>query len=249
MLESSHEVISKTHEDYLAACLLLSPLLDPEVENMVEIDVRQQRTNAPALNSPYLTLDSLALLQHARPEPFLDQAHDAPVGYAVLDKLQQPSLIESVVKLSDVGIEHPVHFSRTNPDRQRIQRFVWATPRSEAIRKSQEVLFVDCVQHLGGGTLNDFVFQRGNAERAKLARFTHLLDVHSTYWPCSVGSSLESMGEILEVCLEVLNVVLPCLAVNSCSCALLNREERCPQSLNIVDMVEERSEPLFPVLS
>src|SRR5690349_14713183 len=248
MLKPSHEVIGEADEDDLSARLLLPPLLNPEIEHIVKIDVGQQWANTPALNCPYLAPHPIALFQHAGLEPFLDQAHDAPVGYAMLDKFHQPPVIESVIELADVGIEHPVHFSRTNPDRQRIQRFVRTTPWSEPIRKSQEVLFIDCVQHLGGGALNNLVFQRWNSERAKLARFTHLLDVNSAHRLCSVGSSLESMGEILEVRLEVLNVVLPCLAVHSCSCALLNCEECRPQSLHIVDMVEERSEPLFPIL-
>src|ERR1700722_11488543 len=108
---------------------------------------------------------------------------------------------------------------------------MWTTPRSETVRKTPEVLFVDHVQHLDGGTLrrearslrpilparaDDFVFQRRNAERSKFARFAHLLDVNPTHRPSRVGSSLESMGEILEVRLEVLYVVLPCLAISSC---------------------------------
>src|SRR5215467_13686126 len=68
---------------------------------IVKIDVRQQRTDATALNRSYLTLHSLALFQHARLEPFLNQAHHAPVSYAVLDKLDQPSLIESVIEPHD----------------------------------------------------------------------------------------------------------------------------------------------------
>ena len=174
MLESRDEVIGKTDEDYFPVRLLLSPSLDPEVENIVEIDVRQQRTDTSALNRSYLTLNSPALFQHARLEPFLDQAHDAPVGYAVLDKLHQPSLIESVVKLPDVSVEHPVHFSRSDSYRQRVQRLMRAAPRPESVRESQEVLFEDRVQYLDGGALDNFVFQRGNTEWAKLTRFTHL---------------------------------------------------------------------------
>jgi hypothetical protein len=118
MLKSRHEVIGETEEDYLPARLLPSPLLDPEVEYVVQIDVRQQWANTPALNGSYLTQYLLALFQHAGFKPFLDQTHDAPVGYTVLDKLHQPFLIESVIKLPDVGIEHPVHTSHSNPSRQ-----------------------------------------------------------------------------------------------------------------------------------
>src|SRR5262249_34476468 len=131
------------------------------------------------------------------------------------------------------------------PNRQRIQRLVRATPGSESIREFQEVLFIDRVQHLDGGTLDNFVFQRRNTKRPELARFTHLRDINPTHRSCSVSASPESMGEILEVRLEVLNVVLPCLAIRACRRVPLDREERCPQPIDVIDMVEERSEPLF----
>src|SRR5580700_5958735 len=249
MLKSRNKVIGKTHEDYLPARWLPSPSLDPEVEYVVQVDVRQQRADTPALNRSYLALYSLALFPHARLEPFLDQAHDAPVGYAVLDELYQPSLIESVIKLPDVGIKHPVHFSRSDANRQRVQRLMRTVPRSKSIRKSQKVLFEDRVQYLDGGTLDDLIFQRGNPERPKLARFTHLRDVHPADRLCSVGSPLEPMGEILEVRLEGLAVVLPRFSVHARSCVLLNRQERYPQSFDVVNVVEERSEPLFLVPS
>jgi hypothetical protein len=245
MLESRDKIISEAIEDYISVRLLLSPSLDPEIECIVEIDIRQQRANTPALNRSYLTLHPFALFQHAGLEPFLNQAHDAPIGYAVLDKLHQPPLIESVIKLPDVGIEHPAHLPRTDPYRQRVQGLMWTTTGPEPIRESQEVLFVDRVQHLDGGTLDDFIFQSGNAERPKLTRFSHLRDVNPAYRSCSVCSSLESMGEILEVRLKVLTVVLPRLSVYACCRVLLNRKERCPQSLYVVDVVEERSEPLW----
>src|ERR1700722_15617362 len=99
MLKSSHEVIGEAYEDDLSARLFLPPLLKPEIEHVVKIDVGQHWANTPALNCPYLTLHPLALFQHACLDPFLDQAHDAPVGYAMLDKLHQPPVIESVIKL------------------------------------------------------------------------------------------------------------------------------------------------------
>src|SRR5262250_3174305 len=55
------------------------------------------------------------------------------------------------------------------------------------------------------------------------------------------------MGELLEVCLKVLPVVLPRLSIHACCGVLLNRKERCPQSLHVVNVVEERSESLFPI--
>ena len=249
MFKSRNEIISKTNEDHVPAPSLPSPSLDPEVEYIVQIDVRQQWTDTSTLNGSHLTVYSLALFQHASLEPFLDQSHNAPVGYAMLDELHQPSMVESVIKPPDVGIEHPVHFPRSDPDRQRIQRLVRTTPRAESVRESQKVLLIDRVQHLPSGTLDDLIFQRGNAERAKLTRFTHLRDVDPTHRPRSVRSSLEPRGEILEVCLEGLTVVLPRLSVNPCGRAFPNGKVCCPQSLDIIDVVQERGEPLLPIYS
>src|ERR1700741_5652482 len=118
--------------------------------------------------------------------------------------MNKGALCRWILKLPDVSIEHPVHFSRSDSYRQRVPRLMRAAPRPESVRESQEVLFEDRVQYLDGGALDHFVFQCGNAEWAKLTRFPHLRDVHSTNWSCSVGSSLEFLGEILEVRLEIL---------------------------------------------
>src|SRR5262249_34205194 len=145
MLEARDEVLGETHKDYFPTRLLLSPSLNPEVENIMEIDVRQQRANTTALHRPYLALHSPALFQHACLKPFRDKAHDAAVGYAFLKKLPQPSLTESVIKLADAGIEPPVPFSRSDPNRQCIQPLMRAAPRPETVRKFQEVLFINSV--------------------------------------------------------------------------------------------------------
>src|SRR6516162_10318582 len=43
MLESGHEVIGKANEDALSARVPLSPLPNPEIECVVEIDIRKER--------------------------------------------------------------------------------------------------------------------------------------------------------------------------------------------------------------
>jgi hypothetical protein len=160
----------------------------------------------------------------------------------MLDELHQPSVVESVVELSDVGIEHPAHLLRSDPNRQRIQRLMRAAPRSESIREPQKVLFVNRVQHFDSGTLDDLVFKRGNAERAKLAWFTRLRDVHSAHRSCPVRSLPEPLGEIVEVFLKGLSVLLPRLAVYARGSAPLHFQVRCSQPVHVIDVVQERGE-------
>src|SRR5512136_1149828 len=110
MLEADDEVIGEADHDDVAAGLPFPPSLDPEVEYVVEVEIGQQRTDRSALDGPHFAYDSLSILQHAGSQPFLDEAHDAPVPYTVLDEPHQPFVAERVEEAADVGIEHPVHF-------------------------------------------------------------------------------------------------------------------------------------------
>jgi hypothetical protein len=57
------------------------------------------------------------------------------------------------------------------PDDQRVQRFMLAAFGSKAIREPEEIFFVDRAQHFGSGSLDNFVFERGDRERASAAVF------------------------------------------------------------------------------
>src|SRR5207247_11351581 len=64
MLESSNEILRKADDHNVALRLLPSPLLDPQVHNIVKIDVRQKRRNAAALHATNLTHHPFAVFQH-----------------------------------------------------------------------------------------------------------------------------------------------------------------------------------------
>src|ERR1700732_1140509 len=89
-VKSNHDVVRKTHHDNVAVRPLLTPRLDPQVEYVVKINVGQQRRGTAALGRPFLHPYPLPILQHAGVEPFLDQSHDAPICYPMLDELHQP---------------------------------------------------------------------------------------------------------------------------------------------------------------
>src|ERR1700729_1522776 len=49
MLKAHHEVIRITHDDHLAPCPAATPLVDPEIEDVVQVHVRQERRNGRPL--------------------------------------------------------------------------------------------------------------------------------------------------------------------------------------------------------
>jgi len=65
-LESNQSVVSVTHHDYIAVRTLLTPCLDPEIEDVVEVDIRQQRRCTATLRRACLR-KTFALPFPARP--------------------------------------------------------------------------------------------------------------------------------------------------------------------------------------
>src|SRR5205085_8958433 len=137
-----------------------TPVLHPEVEHVVQVDVGQQRRGTAALWRSFFTAPPLALFQHARVQPFTDEPRDALVSYAVLDELNQPFMVQTIEERTDVAIQHPVHSPRQQPGEQSIQRLMLALARSVAIRETEKVSLVDSIQHFDCRPLRYLVFQR-----------------------------------------------------------------------------------------
>src|SRR5262245_13873252 len=68
-----------------------------------------------------------------------------------------------VKKVRQVGVEHPVHLSLFDPDRERVQRVMWSAPWPKPVGEAEEVHLVDAVQHLDEGALDDLVLQARDA--------------------------------------------------------------------------------------
>src|SRR6266404_2660892 len=103
-VESHHDVVGKSHDDDVAVRALLTPCLNPQVKYVMKIDVRQKRRGTATLGRPFLRPYSFPILQHAGLQPFLDEPHDAPVCYPVLDELHPPFVGNSIEKAFDVQI-------------------------------------------------------------------------------------------------------------------------------------------------
>src|SRR5437660_2122898 len=246
-VKAHHDVVSKSHDDHIAVCPLLTPCLDPQVEYVMKIDVRQKRRSTSALGCPFLRPYSFPILQHAGFQPFLDEPHDAPICNPMLDELHKPFVRKSIEKAFDVQIEHPVHFSRQQSRVQSIQRLMLAAPWSEPVRETKKVRFIDGIQHLDRRTLDDFVFQCRNSERSLPP--VGLRDKYPTHRLRSVRSSLQPFGKILEIPLHFLPVIPPRLPVHARRSFLLQREVGHAQRFQVVDVVQKRREPQLLILS
>src|SRR6266581_450889 len=233
-LKSQHDIVRETHDDHVAVRALPTPRLGPQIEHIMKIDVSQQRRSTSALGRTLLHSYPIPFLQHASIEPFLDQPHDAPICYPMLNELDQPFVGNPVEKAANVKVEHPVHLPRQHSRVERVQRLMLVSPRSEPVRKAEKIRFVDGVQHLDRGTLDDLVFQRRYSERPLPP--VGLRYIYPTHRLGSVRPAFQPFGEILEVLLQFLAVVPPRLPVHARCGFLLQTEVGHTKRFQVVDV-------------
>jgi hypothetical protein len=117
---------------------------------------------------------------------------------------------------------------------------------AEPVRKAEELFLIYRIQHRGGRSLDDFVFEGGNRDWSLSAIwFWYVL---STARQCPIRSSLDPVVQVFDIAIEACLVVLPRQAVHPGRGVLLNFEERQPEQFD-ADVVEERGELfLLPLL-
>src|SRR5262245_51508998 len=217
------------------------PRAGPEVEDIVQVHVRKQGRDASSLRSAHLTRSPFPILQHAYVQPFLDETHDAPVRYPVLDELHEPFVGDGIEVPTNVRIEHPVHLPPLDPDVERVQCIVRSALGPEPVGEADEVLLIDAVQDRDEGTLDQLVLQRGDPEWSLPS--VRLGDEHPPDGLRPVRSSSQPFGEIDQMCLEMLSVRPPSLPVYPSCRVPLEAEVSLAQALDVVDVVQERREP------
>jgi hypothetical protein len=72
VLEAHHEIVSVAHDDHLAACSPLSPLLYPQVEDVMKVDVRKERRDRRSLRRSFIRRRPLSTLESSGGKPLLD---------------------------------------------------------------------------------------------------------------------------------------------------------------------------------
>jgi hypothetical protein len=90
MLESEYIVVRVSNNNDVASRTLSAPDVHPQVEHVMQIDIRKQRRNHRTLRGTHLRVLPCAFLHHSRLQPFRDQPENAAVGNAMLDELEEP---------------------------------------------------------------------------------------------------------------------------------------------------------------
>src|SRR6516162_5093167 len=83
-----------------------SPPLRPEIKDVMQVDVRQQGRGNAALRRPHLWPGHLPIFHHPSLQPFTDQADHAAVADPMLDKTDQPLVVDRVEEPGNIGVQY-----------------------------------------------------------------------------------------------------------------------------------------------
>ena len=164
ILEPHHGVVGEPHDHHLTARVPAPPLVGPQVKDVVRVDVGEQRRSRSSLRNAFVERRPRPFLDDPRGHPLLDQPQDPLIRDPVLQKPLQPLMVKAGEVVPKIQVEHPAHLP-LDPDRERVQRMMWATLRPEPVGKPEEVRLVNGVQHLHHRPLQDLVLQAGDTER------------------------------------------------------------------------------------
>ena len=69
LLEAHDNVVSEPNDEHVTVCIPLPPLVSPQIEAVVKVDIRQQRANAAPLWRTFLHLMQVPVFHYASIEP------------------------------------------------------------------------------------------------------------------------------------------------------------------------------------
>ena len=101
VFKAGDDVIGIAHQDDVPLGMVASPPLSPEIEDVMQVDVRQQRRGNAALRRPHLWPGHLPAFHHPSLQPFADQADHAAVADTMLDKTDQPLVVDRIERRGD----------------------------------------------------------------------------------------------------------------------------------------------------
>src|SRR5208337_4405621 len=143
----------------------------------------------------------------------------------------EPRMIQPGEEVADISVEYPVHFPLGDPDRERIQRIMRATPGPEPIGEAEKVLLVYRVQYLHHRTLEDLVLQGGDTERALPP--VRLRYVHPARRARPVGTAVDTAEQVFEVGPQILPVGVPRHLIGTRCSLRVDRHVGRPQAIQV----------------
>src|SRR5207302_4588451 len=104
-----YKVIRETREFREASAGLLETSLEPQVQHVVQVHVREHWADGTALGHPVLSTGDDAMLHHAGFQPFVQESHKSPVIDPMPHEFAKPLVLNGVEVADHVDLNDVPH--------------------------------------------------------------------------------------------------------------------------------------------
>jgi hypothetical protein len=111
VLKAHYTIVRVAKHDDLPSPWLFAPVLNPQIESVMQVDVCQEWRDHRTLRSSLYSRHPPSVFDHTRFEPFTNQSSNPLIGNPVFEEPEHPPVIDFVEERADVGIHNPVHLS------------------------------------------------------------------------------------------------------------------------------------------
>src|SRR5712692_3941743 len=160
----------------------------------------------------------------------------------MLNESDEPRVLKRSEKVSEIGVEHPLHPLPFDRSVQRHQRLVRAAAWPRAIREAGTLGLVHRIEYQHRRSLDDLVLHCRDADRSLLLGVPTFGDVHPSHRLRAVRTSPHPIRHLGQVRLQFLAIVFPRLAVHAWCRITFQLVERRPERVDRVDVVQQRGE-------
>jgi hypothetical protein len=95
-LEAEDAIVGVPNDHHVASGMSPSPLVRPQVEDVVQVDIGKQRRDYRALRRTHPHIGLLPVFDNPGSEPLADQSQDSRVTDPVLEESHHPGMIDGV---------------------------------------------------------------------------------------------------------------------------------------------------------
>src|SRR6516225_7869817 len=108
MLEDDDKIICKTDQSCTASKSRHYLSCKPPIKHLVQIDVREDWGNYPALWRASIRVLNRPFFYHARVQPLADEPQQHAVTYPLAHDVSQVTMVQGPEKVSDIDLKNPL---------------------------------------------------------------------------------------------------------------------------------------------
>jgi hypothetical protein len=158
-----YKVVGEAGQPRVASAGLLELPLEPQVKDVVQVDIRKYGADWTALRYSLSTQSDHTVVHHAGFQPFVQVSDESAIVDPMPYEFPEPVRIDCAEEIDDVNFYDVPRPMLPHPHAEMVQRRVRTAIRAEPVGAVQKALLEHCAEYPRYRLLHHSIFDRGDA--------------------------------------------------------------------------------------